>query len=119
MPELEDVGVFVERSYRADALVIEIVAVSRAHERGDLLVAEVDVERSVNRRSAFAVGELRQIENIFEGQLRKLFGDVETAALSKPVDDGSREGNGLGADAACVDVSVGAEGVRSIGFFAA
>ena len=37
MPQLEHVGILIERSDRADALVVELVAVSALHERLDAL----------------------------------------------------------------------------------
>ena len=91
MPKLEDVGVLVERGYRADALVVEVVAVSLVHESRDALVVEVDVERAVDGCGALAVRELGEFEGCLRGKRRNLFGDIEAAALREAVDDRARE----------------------------
>ena len=106
MPQLEHVGVLIERGDRADALVVKLVAVSALHERFDALGRQVDAEGAVNRGSALGVGHLRQAANLVDRKCRHVSGDVEAASMCQAVNDRLREGDGVAHEAACVGIEV-------------
>lgn len=81
-------GVGRKRRDGADALVVEVVAVSLGHKRFDGFGGQIHVERPIDARRALGVRQLGQRSDLVEGKLGDAFGHVQAAARGQAVDDG-------------------------------
>ena len=106
VPQLQDVGVFVQGGYGGDLVGVPLVAVSACHEGFHQLGGHDHVEEPVDGSGALGVGELCQVADLLQAQGGHVLGNVQSAALGKAVDDRLGEGHRLGDVAAGVDVKV-------------
>ena len=106
VPQLQHVGLRVERREGADALVVEVLPIGLRHEGVHDLVRQVDVERPVYAGGALRIGKVGQRQDVFQGERGNALGHVQPASLRQPVDDGFREGDRTVCAPARVDVEV-------------
>ena len=60
MPQLKNMGVFIERCNGAYRFIVETVAVGRVHELVDLSVRQIDAKRAIDEGCALGIGDFRQ-----------------------------------------------------------